>query len=234
MIKISHYIEYLSKEVVDACKKADLYSIHNAKQYAKDDYLKYFEAPRFVIPKMKLDIPLKITDMDTEIAYDFVIDEELFIQELNDSIQQLSQNRKVALKKVRPTHLQDGELKEIIEALTELTEVKMKDVEDIVNHIRTMYILQELDTSEISISAEEKMNINVIFNANLKEVIVKRLKPKSVNLNEIYINPDTTALKKIDNKELLLNLELEFVEERIKVVTARDEQGNKFEEVIFS
>ena len=66
MIKLSDYLDYLNNEIIQARKKADENAVMIAKEYAKHEYLKFFKVPRYSLPSVKMDIPIKITDIDAD------------------------------------------------------------------------------------------------------------------------------------------------------------------------
>ena len=82
MIKLSDYLDYLNNEIIQARKKADENTVLVAKEYAKHEYLKFFKAPRYAFPSVKMDIPLKITDISSRSKYNFDLNEEKFLNDI--------------------------------------------------------------------------------------------------------------------------------------------------------
>ena len=71
MVKLSDYLDYLNTEIIQARKAADEYAVKIAKEYADHEYLKYFKVPRYTMQTIKMDIPLKITDIDADSKFNF-------------------------------------------------------------------------------------------------------------------------------------------------------------------
>ncbi|MFC3160579.1 hypothetical protein ACFOEQ_20800 [Chryseobacterium arachidis] len=86
MIKLSDYLDYLNNEIIQARKKADENAVMIAKEYAQHEYLKYFKVPRYSLPSVKMDIPIKITDIDSDADRNFKLDETKFVQDVNERI----------------------------------------------------------------------------------------------------------------------------------------------------
>lgn len=105
MIKLSDYLNYLNAEVVQARQKADETAIEVAKQYAKHEYLKYFSVPRFTMPTVKLNIPLKISELSADTKYNFKIDKAAFLEEVNAEIRTVNANKSLGLPCIEPSFL---------------------------------------------------------------------------------------------------------------------------------
>ncbi len=86
MIKLSDYLDYLNNEIIQARKKADENAVLIAKEYARHEYLKYFKVPRYALPCVKMDIPIKITDIDSDPKYNFKLNQDQFVTEMNERI----------------------------------------------------------------------------------------------------------------------------------------------------
>ena len=98
MIKLSDYLNYLNNEVIQARKKADEQSIALAKEYAKHEYLKYFRVPRFSMPSVKLDIPIKIDELDSSASYNFKMDYDAFVSEVNENILKVNAEKNLQIQ----------------------------------------------------------------------------------------------------------------------------------------
>ena len=77
-MKLSEYLDYLNREVIQARKRADEQAVEMAKVYAKDPYLKFFRVPRFSMPAVKFDIPIKIDDLEMETICNLVTEKRSF------------------------------------------------------------------------------------------------------------------------------------------------------------
>ncbi len=129
MVKLSDYLNYLNNEVIQARKKADEQAIEIAKEYAKHEYLKYFKVPRFSMPVIKMNIPIKINQLDTETKYDFDRDYDLFIAEANEKITKVNQEKQLNIKPLVKEELLEN--KELISVFDKLELEDRKPVKNI-------------------------------------------------------------------------------------------------------
>lgn len=90
MIALADYLAYLSAEVIDARRRADLQAVEAARAYAADEYLRYFRAPRFTMPSVRLEIPVRIAAVDHDTEYAFAFDGGTFLAELNRRARRLA------------------------------------------------------------------------------------------------------------------------------------------------
>ncbi|MEF9479639.1 hypothetical protein OWR28_19600 [Chryseobacterium sp. 1B4] len=93
MIKLSDYLDYLNNEIIQARKKADENAVLIAKEYARHEYLKYFKVPRYALPSVKMDIPIKITDIDSDSKYNFKLNQDQFVTEINERIRLVNKEK---------------------------------------------------------------------------------------------------------------------------------------------
>jgi len=117
MIKLSDYLSYLSNEIIQARKAMDLQAISNAKQYSEDEYLKYFKAPRFTMPSIKLELPIKISELDSETRFDFKMDGDLFLKSVNRKISKIGEKYKVSLKSFSKRDLSNRTFLNVVKGL---------------------------------------------------------------------------------------------------------------------
>ena len=109
MIKLSDYLDYLYSEIIQARKKADEKSVQVAKEYANHEYLKFFKAPRFTFPSIKMDIPLKVSNISAQSKYDFKLDNEKFLNELNERIVTVNREKQLNISPVTKEEIQSTE-----------------------------------------------------------------------------------------------------------------------------
>ncbi len=313
MVKLSDYLDYLYQEVVLARKKVDEQSVALAKAYAQDDYLKYFRVPRFTIPNVKLELPIKIDALDAETKYNFKMDIGAYLVEVNKKIEEVNRIENLTLKPVTVEQLQNTEFENITEAIEKLDHESLGDINQSINEIdftqttiftkpTTGSTLNILTTDEGSdtgaLNTEEASNTTAItppgiegdvvsttpggwaiedraealntegasnttaitppgiegdvvsttpggwtmegraealntkaLDTILKESLRNQFIPVSSKLNNIFIDPDTT--KESDKDKILLKLNVEMVEEGLRIVNLQDENGKEFEEIVF-
>lgn len=231
MIKLSDYLNYLNNEIIQARKKADEHAVQVAKEYAKHEYLRYFKVPRYSMPSVKMDIPLKITDIDSDEKYDFKYDQSQFLVEVNERVALVNRTKQLNIPAVTENQLQSADMKALVKTLeardqkfgkTPAKELKKLDLKDTISRLDLgMFRLQDDSTDE---EAEE---LRTIFS----DVLHSKYKLVSSRLNELYIDPDTSAND--DKDKLMINLHVEMEEEGIRIVVFRDEDGNEIEEITF-
>lgn len=72
-ITLADYVGFIFSEITRARDHADRVTLEIARQYAKDDVLKYFSVPRFKIPEMELTIPVIISGARFNTSLQFVM-----------------------------------------------------------------------------------------------------------------------------------------------------------------
>lgn len=232
MIKLSDYLDYLHNEIIQARKKADENAIETAKEYADHEYLKYFKVPRFSMPNIKLDIPLKISDLDAETAYDVDIENPQFIDEVNAKIDEVNKIKDLKIPKLNLTDIKDNQFKDIFS--------KIKIHENVFNRNAKGNLLKSnlnerlnkhLKNNLFGTLDNKEEEINSELNTIITDVSIRYAKPLSSKLNNLFIDPDST--KSEDNNKLMVNLHVEMVEEAIRIVKMKDKDGNEIEEITF-
>ncbi|WP_276832966.1 hypothetical protein, partial [Chryseobacterium cucumeris] len=117
MIKLSDYLDYLNNEIIQARKKADENAVLIAKEYARHEYLKYFKVPRYALPSVKMDIPIKITDIDSDSKYNFKLNEDQFVTEINERIRLVNKEKKFNIPEINKRQIQTEEFKTLFSKL---------------------------------------------------------------------------------------------------------------------
>lgn len=231
MIKLSDYLNYLNNEIIQARKKADENAVRVAKEYAKHEYLKYFKVPRYSMPSIKMDIPLKITDIDSDEKYDFKYNQDQFLHEVNDRISLVNKTKQLNIPAITKKELQADDFQILFKTLEArdqkfgkppVMEIKKLDLRNTVKNLN-LNIFRPQDDRK----AEETEALKTIFS----DVLLNKYKLVSSRLNELYIDPDTSAND--DKDKLMINLHVEMEEEGIRIVTFRDAEGNEIEEITF-
>ncbi len=237
MIKLSDYLNYLNSEVIQARKKADEEAILIAKEYAEHEYLKYFRVPRFSMPSVKLSIPIKIAELSSETKYNFKMNEDLFLNEVNSKIIQVNEEKNLDINLLSRDTLTKPNFVNAINKLEKNNDKFVNNIEDSLSEVNFTELVslvqkeREVELSPIGRSATNVQNENLEINKILKDAFRKRYTIVSANLKDVFIDPDTS--KETDKGKILLTLDVEMVEEGIRIHKGNDKDGNPIEEIIF-
>lgn len=231
MIKLSDYLDYLYNEIIQARKKADEKTVLVAKEYAKHEYLKYFKAPRYAFPSVKMDIPLKITDISSLSKYNFDQNKDKFQKEVNEKIQSVNKEKHLNIRSITKDELQNESFSQLFKTLESKDRKPVRNLEDEIIKIDVMPQIESLRSgtlkSKYSRSETETIEMKRIFS----EVISNSYSLVSTKLNDIFIDPNTSGA--VDKDKLFINLHIEMEEEGIRLVTFTDKDGKTVEEIIF-
>jgi len=232
MIKLSDYLNYLNSEIIQARKKADEEAVKTALEYAKHKYLKFFRVPRFSMPSIKLIVPVKISEINTETKYNFKMNHENFIADVNTKIREVNDARGLNMSPISKESLDIDEFKKVKDTLEKRDYRFVKKVDDSINKVDFSDFIKKIHYEKDSVfstadSNLEKEELNLI----LKDAIRNMFMPVAVKVKDIYIDPDTT--KESDKDKILLNLHVVLEDEGIRIVKMRDKDGNDVEEIIF-
>ncbi|TZF92531.1 hypothetical protein FW781_21075 [Chryseobacterium panacisoli] len=231
MIKLSDYLDYLNNEIIQARKKADENAVLIAKEYARHEYLKYFKVPRYALPSVKMDIPIKITDIDSDSKYNFKLNQDQFVTEMNERIRLVNKEKKLNISEISIRQLQTEEFKTLFSKLEKndqkfgklpANEVLKLDLRNKVQLLNTGIFRPQNGTTE-----EETDELKEIF----LKVLLNKYTLVNAKLNNIYIDPNTSAAE--DKDKLFINLHVEMEEEGIRIVSYKDKDGNEIEQITF-
>ena len=231
MIKLSDYLDYLNNEIIQARKKADENAIAIAKEYAKHPYLKYFTAPRYALPSVKMDIPLKITDIDSDSKYNFKMNEDQLVGELNDRIRLVNREKKLNISEITKKQIQNDDFKTLFKKLESTdqkfgklpaTEVIKLDLKTKIQTLNSDIFRPQDGTTDTEVS-----ELKDIFSS----VLLDKYKLVNAKLNNIYIDPNTTAAE--DKDKLFINLHVSMEAEGIRIMSYKDKDGNEVEQITF-
>lgn len=233
MIKLSDYLNYLNKEIIQARKLADENAVLVAKEYAKHQYLKFFKVPRYSIPSIKMDIPLKITDIDSLGKYDFKFNETELLDELNTKIELTNNEKKLKIPLVRKEQLQNTEFKSLF---TKLETKDQKFVKSFSSEIRKIDLMPQIKSLNLKIfrpteatTENESLELKKIFS----DVLASKFTLVSSQLKNIFIDPNTSTSADLNKDKLFVNLHVEMEEEGIRIAQLKDKDGNMIEEITF-
>ncbi|PTT40173.1 hypothetical protein DBR28_06295 [Chryseobacterium sp. HMWF028] len=231
MIKLSDYLDYLNNEIIQARKKADENAVLIAKEYARHEYLKYFKVPRYALPSVKMDIPIKITDIDSASKYNFKLDQNQFVTELNERILLVNKEKRMNIPQISIKQIQTEEFKTLFSKLEKndqkfgklpANEVLKLDLRNKIQLLNSGIFRPQDGTTE-----EETDELKDIFS----KVLLNKYTLVNAKLNNIYIDPNTSAAE--DKDKLFINLHVEMEEEGIRIVSYKDKDGNEIEQITF-
>ncbi|WP_126653425.1 hypothetical protein [Chryseobacterium aureum] len=231
MIKLSDYLDYLNSEIIQARKKADENAVLIAKEYARHEYLKYFKVPRYALPSVKMDIPIKITDIDSASKYNFKLDQNQFVTELNERIRLVNKEKRMNIPPISIKQIQTEEFKILFSKLEKndqkfgklpANEVLKLDLRNKIQLLNSGIFRPQDGTTE-----EETDELKDIFS----KVLLNKYTLVNAKLNNIYIDPNTSAAE--DKDKLFINLHVEMEEEGIRIVSYKDKDGNEIEQITF-
>lgn len=231
MIKLSDYLDYLNNEIIQARKRADENAIAIAKEYAKHEYLKYFTAPRYALPSVKMEIPLKIADIDADEKYNFKMNEDQLIGEVNERIRLVNREKRLNITEISKKQIQSEDFRSIFKKLESTdqkfgklptTEVVKLDLKSTIKTLNTGIFRPQDGTSDMEIN-----ELKEIFSS----VLLNKYKLVNSKLNNIYIDPNTTSAE--DKDKLFINLQVSMEAEGIRIVSYKDKDGKEVEQITF-
>ncbi|MFS4474194.1 hypothetical protein [Chryseobacterium sp. T20] len=230
MIKLSDYLDYLNNEIIQARKKADENAVLIAKEYARHEYLKYFKVPRYALPSVKMDIPIKITDIDSDSKYNFRLNQDQFVTEINERIRLANKEKKLNIPEINKRQIQTEEFKTLFSNL-EKNDQKFGKLP--ANEVLKLDLRKKMQILNSGIfrpqegTEEETDELKEIFS----KVLLNKYTLVNAKLNSIYIDPNTSAAE--DKDKLFINLHVEMEEEGIRIVSYKDKDGNEIEQITF-
>ncbi|MCP1298631.1 hypothetical protein NK356_05595 [Chryseobacterium sp. S0630] len=230
MIKLSDYLDYLNNEIIQARKKADENAVLIAKEYARHEYLKYFKVPRYALPSVKMDIPIKITDIDSDSKYNFKLNQDQFVTEINERIRLANKDKKLNIPEINKRQIQTEEFKTLFSNL-EKNDQKFGKLP--ANEVLKLDLRKKMQILNSGIfrpqegTEEETDELKEIFS----KVLLNKYTLVNAKLNSIYIDPNTSAAE--DKDKLFINLHVEMEEEGIRIVSYKDKDGNEIEQITF-
>ncbi|NIF07614.1 hypothetical protein F3J23_19505 [Chryseobacterium sp. Tr-659] len=231
MIKLSDYLDYLNNEIIQARKKADENAVLIAKEYARHEYLKYFKVPRYALPSVKMDIPIKITDIDSDSKYNFKLNQDQFVLEMNERIRVVNKEKRLNIPEITKKQIQTEEFKSLFSKLEKNDQKfgKLPANEVLKLDLRTKVQLLNsgIFRPQDGTTAEETDELKEIFS----KVLLNKYTLVNAKLNNIYIDPNTSAAE--DKDKLFINLHVEMEEEGIRIVSYKDKDGNEIEQITF-
>lgn len=231
MIKLSDYLDYLYNEIIQARKKADERSVLVAKEYANHEYLKFFKAPRFAFPAIKMDIPLKVSDINSQSKYNFKLDDAKFLKEVNERIRVVNIEKQLNIPPVTSEQIQNPEFKQLFKTLENKDHKFVRTIEDELKRVNVSPQIKSLNIGTFRPQDTTGETENTEMKRILMEVISNNHSKVSTKLNDLYIDPNTTGSE--DKDKLYINLHIEMEEEGLRITSYKDKNGQTIEEIIF-
>lgn len=238
MIKLSDYLDYLNNEIIQARKKADENAVAIAKEYAQHEYLKYFKVPRYSLPSVKMDIPIKITDIDADADRDFPINELKLIHDVNERIYTVNKEKQLNIQPISTKNIQTEDFKTLLNSVRGggLEYLRLPKIEN-----ETKAPAGRMQTAKSIAAVPQKPVERPIEgtsteeeSAELRQIYTEVLNRYSLinsKLNNIYIDPNTNSAE--DKDKLFINLHVEMEEEGIRIMSYKDKDGKEIEQIIF-
>lgn len=230
MIKLSDYLNYLNQEIVQARKKADEQAILIAQEYAKHEYLKYFRVPRFSMPSVKMEIPIKITELNERNVYNYRRDDDAFVSEVNAKIAIVNKAQGLKLQPITKENVKDKAFQDVSNALEKKDMQFVKNVDQNLSKVDlkpTVDLFIKKTGMSIQANNKEEEALNTI----IKEAFTNRFTIEKSKFSDIFIDPNTSG--DLDKDKILVNLEVEMVDEGIRIHRFKNSDGKEIEEIIF-
>ncbi|MDO3426843.1 hypothetical protein QWT87_18355 [Chryseobacterium sp. APV1] len=231
MIKLSDYLDYLNNEIIQARKKADENAVMIAKEYAKHEYLKFFKVPRYSLPSVKMDIPIKITDIDADSKYNFKYSEDQLVEDVNKKIRLVNKEKNLNMTEISKKQLQTKEFTSLFKAL-ETGDQKFGKKPSV--ELLKVDLRQNVKSLNSGIFRVQEGNGEAEVN-EMKEIftsaLLNRFSLVNSKINNIYIDPNTNSAE--DKDKLFVNLHVEMEDEGIRIVSFKDKDGKEVEQIIF-
>lgn len=231
MIKLSDYLDYLNNEIIQARKKADENAVMIAKEYAKHEYLKFFKVPRYSLPSVKMDIPIKITDIDADSKYNFKYSEDQLVEDVNKKIRLVNKEKNLNMTEISKKQLQTKEFTNLFKTL-EAGDQKFGKKPSV--ELLKVDLRQNVKSLNSGIFRAQEGNGEEEVN-ELKEIfsnaLLNRFSLVNSKINNIYIDPNTNSAE--DKDKLFVNLHVEMEDEGIRIVSFKDKDGKEVEQIIF-
>lgn len=229
MVKLSDYLNYLYTEVIQARKQADITAVAMAKEYAKHEYLKFFKVPRYTMPSVKMEIPIKISELDADVKYNFKMDEPTFLYEVNAKIELLNKEKKLNIRALTTKDVKSESFTESIKKLENFDYKFVNNKEKIINRLDINDKINNFFRKGEFIKADTPEGQSELNNI-IREAFLNRYTPVSANLKNIFIDPNT--MNETDKGKLMVNLHVEMVDEGVRINAVDDGKGNIIEEII--
>ena len=224
MIALSDYLDYLNAEVVTARRRADLLAVETARAYAEHEYLRYFRAPRFVMPSVRMEIPVRISELDQETKYDFDFRPAAFLSDLNQAIRKLAARADLAdLPPLGEALLNQKALRTLARDLEEGDRDFARDVDAVLDYAAVKRVFDALFDEVILPTDRRYKALYTPLVQVFYESVKRQFRPLRTNVNSLLVTPEAHSAKDEGNALLVkLTVEMESSGLRIRKLEGPD------------
>ncbi len=230
MIALSDYLDYLNAEVVTARRRADLLAIETARAYAEHEYLRYFRAPRFVMPSVRMEIPVRISEVDQETKYDFDFRPNTFLGDLNRELRSLALRRDFAdAPALSDKLLAPRAFQALVAKLSDDERGFVRDVDSVLNYDEVAKVYKVV-FDEVILPTDSRYKalfreLHQVFYDALK----RQFRPVRTNINSLLVTPEANSASDRSG-ELLVRLTVEMEASGVRIRKLEGPNGG--EEII--
>ena len=178
-----------------------------------------------------MEIPLKITDIDSDSKYNFKMNEDQLVGEVNDRIRLVNREKKLNISEITKKQIQNEDFKSLFKKL-ESTDQKFGKLPT--NEVIKIDLKSKIQTLNAGIFRPQDGTTDTEVN-ELKDIFSSVLLNKytlvNSKLNNIYIDPNTNSAE--DKDKLFINLSVSMEAEGIRIVSYKDKDGKEVEQITF-
>ncbi|WP_116126979.1 hypothetical protein [Lewinella sp. IMCC34183] len=231
MITLTDYLDYLNSELLEARRRADEAAIATARAYAEHEYLQHFRAPRFTMPAIKLRLPVRVDDVEERTKYNFHLRPTEFLNGLNDRLAKLGEQHGTVVEPVGEEILQSDRFRNLIVKLEKEDRAYVPGIKhalplSVVSGVLTRPVIR--DTFHVQDSAPElQTGIQHAVHGALQE----QFQAVSSRLDRIHVTPQAGSMQEGDSEKLLLELDIDLVEEGVRIRRITQDDGTVREEL---
>lgn len=226
MITLADYLDYLNAELLNARKKADEAALTTARAYAEHEYLQHFRAPRFTMPVVKLRLPIRIDDIDQKTKFDFKIRPQEFVAKLNERFTAISRKYDKPVKPMTLQRYQSDAFQQTLKRLEDEDRVFLARPDALIDINTTRTIYDRVFAGGNLRIAEDDPALQADLQQALHQTLSEQFRPVATQLDRIAITPQAGSMREGDNEKLLVQLDIEMVEEGLRIRYIKDENGN--------
>lgn len=231
MIKLSDYLDYLNTEIIQARKAADENAIMVAKEYAKHEYLKFFKVPRYTMNVIKMDIPLKITDIDADSKFNFKNEPLVFLKDVNEKIRQVNLAKDLKILPLEEKDVNNKDFQALFKTLENKDQRFIKNLGTNIKKINLTTPIKSLNLNLFTPQGEDNELEKIELHNILEGSLADRFSLVNSTIKNIFIDPNTAGA--VDKDKLFINLHVEMEDEGIRIMTFTDKDGKQIEEITF-
>jgi hypothetical protein len=228
MITISDYMAYIMKELVEARRLCDSESLRMASQYANDEYLRYFPAPRFKLSEIEINVPISVSDFDFEEQIALASSESVFVQTVKTQLDsQIFKIQALAEREI------GTDLSEVYPLLNEwYAELKKCTTWDSFHTCFDQYFekITRLMRPVMLLPVGKEINTAAaptLSPINLREHLKRQIRVTGKSLKKVMIEPDSNTVSRFGNDFALMHIKAKITEEGIIKTTFTGSDGKE-------